>query len=228
MEAMEVDSGLQPADVPYVVSDSGSSTEVEEDEDDGGRASPPRLPSTWAFSQRAAGSAPTRLATQGPLVRRRLRYQEADWSCSLLLLDLPHVLVPVPDRASGSTTPARRRRPPGTSQTSCSGLRLRVAVRPAPAAPPRSASPKTRTPLPKAPRTERGRSQDTLARRCRRLRPAVSVSSVEAEPLWWLTEALCSQTPDQLLREGLRTSWPRWVTSCTPAHHAGDLQVTLT
>lgn len=83
MEAMEVESGGQPADAPIVVSDSGSSTEIEDGEDDGGEASagaPPRLPSTWAFSQRAfsqravSSSALTSLATQGPLARRRLRY----------------------------------------------------------------------------------------------------------------------------------------------------------
>lgn len=77
MEAMEVDAlpGVQPAAEaePYVISDSGSSTEV--DEDNGGQTSaraPPRLPSTWAFSQRAAASS-ARPATQGPRRRRRLR-----------------------------------------------------------------------------------------------------------------------------------------------------------
>ncbi|KAA8590432.1 hypothetical protein FQN60_014366 [Etheostoma spectabile] len=75
MEAMEVDSpghlqgggDRQPevaaaaadANAPHVISDSGSSTEVDEDdEDDNERGQtaarvPPRLPATWAFSQRA-------------------------------------------------------------------------------------------------------------------------------------------------------------------------------
>ncbi|KAK5901621.1 hypothetical protein CesoFtcFv8_006967 [Champsocephalus esox] len=65
---MEVESSL-------IVLDSGSSTEVDEDDDDEGdqreqaaARSPPRLPATWAFSQRAVGSA----ARGGPM-RRRLR-----------------------------------------------------------------------------------------------------------------------------------------------------------
>lgn len=81
MEAMEVDStsGVQAAaeDEPYVISDSGSSTEVEEDDNDGGQMSarvPSRLPSTWAFSQRAASSpTATNSSTQGAPIRRRLR-----------------------------------------------------------------------------------------------------------------------------------------------------------
>ncbi|KAK5866813.1 hypothetical protein PBY51_011358 [Eleginops maclovinus] len=91
MEAMEVDSpgelhggrSGQPAiaaaaaDAPIIVLDSGSSTEVDEDEDDDGERrqtearAPPRLPATWAFSQRAVGSAAS--ATQGGPMRRRLR-----------------------------------------------------------------------------------------------------------------------------------------------------------
>lgn len=90
MEAMEVDSpldvqadgsssavqvnidaqaGAENPNEIYVVSDSGSSTEVEEEEegDDVGRSVRPRLPATWAFSQRAAGR-PTTL-----LMRRRIR-----------------------------------------------------------------------------------------------------------------------------------------------------------
>ncbi|KAL7401929.1 hypothetical protein ABVT39_006876 [Epinephelus coioides] len=96
MEAMEVDSPVemqgggsrQPevaaaaadANAPYVISDSGSSTEVDEDDDDdneGGQTAaraPPRLPATWAFSQRAVGvSAATPAAAQGAPIRRRLR-----------------------------------------------------------------------------------------------------------------------------------------------------------
>ncbi|XP_033490251.1 E3 ubiquitin-protein ligase rfwd3.L [Epinephelus lanceolatus] len=98
MEAMEVDSPVemqgggsrQPevaaaaaaadANAPYVISDSGSSTEVDEDDDDdneGGQTAaraPPRLPATWAFSQRAVGvSAATPSAAQGAPIRRRLR-----------------------------------------------------------------------------------------------------------------------------------------------------------
>ncbi|XP_071315411.1 E3 ubiquitin-protein ligase rfwd3.S isoform X2 [Trachinotus anak] len=99
MEAMEVDSPVemqvgasrQPegaaagqagdASTPLVILDSGSSTEVDEDEDDGdnevGQASvrtPPRLPATWAFSQRAVGrTAATPSAAHGAPIRRRLR-----------------------------------------------------------------------------------------------------------------------------------------------------------
>ncbi|XP_023276146.1 E3 ubiquitin-protein ligase RFWD3 [Seriola lalandi dorsalis] len=99
MEAMEVDSPMeirgggsgQPesaaagragdAGAPLVISDSGSSTEVDEDDDDGdnegGQAAartPPRLPATWAFSQRAVGrTAATQSAAQGAPIRRRLR-----------------------------------------------------------------------------------------------------------------------------------------------------------
>lgn len=100
MEAMEVDSpvemqgraGAEPAvaaaaaaasaedvSVPHLISDSGSSTEVDEDDDDneGGQAAPhvpPRLPATWAFSQRVVGdSAATNSAAQGAPIRRRLR-----------------------------------------------------------------------------------------------------------------------------------------------------------
>ncbi|XP_070764038.1 E3 ubiquitin-protein ligase rfwd3.S isoform X2 [Enoplosus armatus] len=95
MEAMEVDSPVemqgrgsrQPvaaaaedANAPHIISDSGSSTEVDEDDDDdneGGQTAsraPPRLPATWAFSQRAVGSAAsTPSAAQGAPIRRRLR-----------------------------------------------------------------------------------------------------------------------------------------------------------
>uniref|UniRef100_UPI0037E79A5F E3 ubiquitin-protein ligase rfwd3.S n=1 Tax=Semicossyphus pulcher TaxID=241346 RepID=UPI0037E79A5F len=95
MEAMEVDSPVEPqgggsrqpvvaaaedANAPHVISDSGSSTEVDEDDDDdseGGRTAaraPPRLPATWAFSQRAVGGASaTSSAAHGAPIRRRLR-----------------------------------------------------------------------------------------------------------------------------------------------------------
>ncbi|XP_054475331.1 E3 ubiquitin-protein ligase RFWD3 isoform X2 [Anoplopoma fimbria] len=103
MEAMEVDSpgemrggggggGRQhavavvaaaaagDASAPHVISDSGSSTEVDEDDDEdneGGRTAvraPPRLPATWAFSQRAVGrSAAAPSAAHGAPIRRRLR-----------------------------------------------------------------------------------------------------------------------------------------------------------
>ncbi|XP_051237870.1 E3 ubiquitin-protein ligase RFWD3 [Dicentrarchus labrax] len=94
MEAMEVDfpmegrGGGQPAvtagaadlNAPYVISDSGSSTEVDEDDEEdneGGQTAarvPPRLPATWAFSQRAVGgSAATPSAARGAPIRRRLR-----------------------------------------------------------------------------------------------------------------------------------------------------------
>lgn len=100
MEAMEVDShaeteggGSRQPDVtapapgqaddangPHVISDSGSSTEVDEDDDDNeaGRAAaraPSRLPATWAFSQRAIGrAAAMQPAAQGAPIRRRLRH----------------------------------------------------------------------------------------------------------------------------------------------------------
>ncbi|XP_026167112.1 E3 ubiquitin-protein ligase RFWD3 [Mastacembelus armatus] len=99
MEAMEVDSlvetegrgsrqpdvaaaaagRVEDANALHVMSDSGSSTEVDEDDDDNeGRQAaaraPPRLPATWAFSQRALGrSAATQPAAQGTPRRRRLR-----------------------------------------------------------------------------------------------------------------------------------------------------------
>ncbi|XP_047453142.1 E3 ubiquitin-protein ligase RFWD3 [Mugil cephalus] len=98
MEAMEVDIPVelgrgirqpeaagaaaagQPEDanVPHVISDSGSSTEVDEDEDDddnaGAARAPPRLPATWAFSQRVVGQVATApSAAQGAPIRRRLR-----------------------------------------------------------------------------------------------------------------------------------------------------------
>ncbi len=99
MEAMEVDSPeelqgggaeqpvVAPAaednNAPLIISDSGSSTEVDEDDDDedneGHTAArvPPRLPATWAFSQRVVGSsAATPSSAQGAPMRRRLRYPE--------------------------------------------------------------------------------------------------------------------------------------------------------
>lgn len=99
MEAMEVDSPVemhgggsgQPVVVagasedtnaPHVISDSGSSTEVDEDDEDDNEGrrtaarAPPRLPATWAFSQRAVGgAAATPSAAHGAPIRRRLRYQ---------------------------------------------------------------------------------------------------------------------------------------------------------
>ncbi|XP_018515983.2 LOW QUALITY PROTEIN: E3 ubiquitin-protein ligase RFWD3 [Lates calcarifer] len=98
MEAMEVDSPVEEqgggsgqlevaavGQAPLIISDSGSSTEVDEDEDEdgdnggggGGQAAaraPPRLPATWAFSQRAVGrTAATQSAAQGAPIRRRVR-----------------------------------------------------------------------------------------------------------------------------------------------------------
>lgn len=66
---------------PLNISDSGSSTEVDEDEDgDGGQTVarvPPRLPPTWAFSQRAVGSSTAaNAAARGTPMRRRLRCAE--------------------------------------------------------------------------------------------------------------------------------------------------------
>ncbi|XP_072242612.1 E3 ubiquitin-protein ligase rfwd3.S [Leuresthes tenuis] len=98
MEAMEVDSPVevqgggsgQPdvvaaeavdraedANPLHVISDSGSSTEVDEDENDEGEAAaraPLRLPATWAFSQRAVDrDTATPSAAHGTQIRRRLR-----------------------------------------------------------------------------------------------------------------------------------------------------------
>lgn len=61
--------GANTDEAYVVVSDSGSSTEVDEEDDDeaGRQAAPPRLPATWAFSQRAVGRPTT------PPIRRRIR-----------------------------------------------------------------------------------------------------------------------------------------------------------
>ncbi|XP_077939191.1 E3 ubiquitin-protein ligase rfwd3.S isoform X1 [Gasterosteus aculeatus] len=93
MEAMEVDSpgevqaagaprqravnAATNADAPHVISDSGSSsTEVDDDDDEeGGRTparAPPRLPATWAFSQRAVSSSAA-APSAAQRIRRRLR-----------------------------------------------------------------------------------------------------------------------------------------------------------
>ncbi|KAM9351648.1 E3 ubiquitin-protein ligase rfwd3.L [Symphorus nematophorus] len=136
MEAMEVDSPVemqgggseQPGvaaaaedtNEPHVISDYGSSTEVDEEDDDddneGGQTAarvPPRLPATWAFSQRAVGgSASAPSAAQGAPIRRRLRQglrvhypsQTAAPSRGFpdFLLRAPAASVAEPD--SGSTT----------------------------------------------------------------------------------------------------------------------------
>ncbi|XP_061139466.1 E3 ubiquitin-protein ligase RFWD3 isoform X1 [Syngnathus typhle] len=77
---MELDP-LQPsaaaAGAPSIMSDSASSTEVDEEDDAGGEgearvAVPLTLPATWAFSQRRAGQGSA--ATQSSPVRRRLRH----------------------------------------------------------------------------------------------------------------------------------------------------------
>ncbi|GLD54424.1 E3 ubiquitin-protein ligase RFWD3 [Lates japonicus] len=141
MEAMEVDSPVEvqgggsgqlevtapgqaeDANAPLIISDSGSSTEVDEDEDDDGdnggggvqaaARAPPRLPATWAFSQRAVGrTAATQSAAQGAPIRRRLRQglrvhypsQTAEPSRGFpdFLLRAPAATVAEPE--SGSTT----------------------------------------------------------------------------------------------------------------------------
>ncbi|XP_028286732.1 E3 ubiquitin-protein ligase RFWD3 [Parambassis ranga] len=140
MEAMEVDSPVESQEgaigqpevpvavqaaetnAPLVISDSGSSTEVEEDEEDDGNErrqaaarAPPRLPATWAFSQRAVtGSAATPTAAQGAPIQRRLRQglrvhypsQTAASSRGFpdFLLRAPAASVAEPE--SGSTTEA--------------------------------------------------------------------------------------------------------------------------
>ncbi|XP_068169650.1 E3 ubiquitin-protein ligase rfwd3.S [Antennarius striatus] len=135
MEAMEVESPMDlhvrssrqslvaaaavDTNAPLVISDSGSSTEVDEDDEDHNeRGQPParvlpRLPSTWAFSQRAVGSSVTSPSTaQGAPMRRRLRQglrvhypsQTATPSRGFpdFLLRAPAASVADPD--SGSTT----------------------------------------------------------------------------------------------------------------------------
>lgn len=75
-----VAASAEDTNAPHVISDSSSSTEVDEDDDDdndGGQTAarvPPRLPATWAFSQRAVGSSAAPSAAQP--IRRRLRYPE--------------------------------------------------------------------------------------------------------------------------------------------------------
>lgn len=95
MEAMEVDLAVdtggvshlgvaavpaadpeEGANVPQVILDSGSTTEVDEDDEDGEgeEATAPILPATWAFSQRVVhGAADAHLAARGAPIRRRLR-----------------------------------------------------------------------------------------------------------------------------------------------------------
>ncbi len=81
-EQPAVAAAAEDTNAPHVISDSGSSTEVDEDEDDneGGRTAarvPPRLPATWAFSQRVVGSsAASPSSAQGAPIRRRLRYPQ--------------------------------------------------------------------------------------------------------------------------------------------------------
>lgn len=76
---MDSPSDVQAAagDELYIILHSGSNTEVEEDNNDEFQMSarvPPRLPSTWAFSQRATSSSTaTNSSTQRALITRRLR-----------------------------------------------------------------------------------------------------------------------------------------------------------
>ncbi|XP_034033226.1 E3 ubiquitin-protein ligase RFWD3 [Thalassophryne amazonica] len=100
MEAMEVDSPVEAhfggsgqsegrtdaaagpvadASAPFEISDSGSSTEIDDDDDDddgGGQVDVlPRLPATWAFSQRVVGSSAT-VTPVGQHVPRRMRVRQ--------------------------------------------------------------------------------------------------------------------------------------------------------
>lgn len=71
-----VDTAAEDANTPHIISDSGSSTEVDEDDDntEERRRVPARIPATWAFSQRAVGAtAVMNSATQSAPIRRRLR-----------------------------------------------------------------------------------------------------------------------------------------------------------
>lgn len=101
MEAMEVDfhqegpsrrpevnaaaavaavAGQAEALSPVIILESGSSTELEDDDEDGEPAPHhfPRLPTAWAFSQRAevgVRAVARTLASQGAIRRRRVRYK---------------------------------------------------------------------------------------------------------------------------------------------------------
>ncbi|XP_077599058.1 E3 ubiquitin-protein ligase rfwd3.S-like isoform X1 [Stigmatopora nigra] len=79
MDVMEVDqsASVPAANTAIILSDSGSSTEVDEDDENGrGEGGPqvsylPRVPTTWAFSRRREGQAEA--TTQSLAVRRRVR-----------------------------------------------------------------------------------------------------------------------------------------------------------
>lgn len=71
-----VDTAAEDTHTPHIISDSGSSTEVDEDDDntEERQPGPARLPAAWAFSQRAVGAtAVMNSATQSAPIRRRLR-----------------------------------------------------------------------------------------------------------------------------------------------------------
>ncbi|XP_068595675.1 E3 ubiquitin-protein ligase rfwd3.S [Brachionichthys hirsutus] len=123
MEAMEVESLMdvhvrrsgQPVVAAAAAVDSGSSTEVDEDDEDhnGGRVParvPPRLPSTWAYSRRAVDSsvgspsaAPMqRRLRQGPRVHYPSQTAAPSTGFPYFLLRAPAANVADPD--FGSTT----------------------------------------------------------------------------------------------------------------------------
>lgn len=157
MEAMEVDStvvpeagnGVQPevaavreaedVDAPHAISDSGSSTEVDEDEENGAEdqqtvQAPLRLPATWAFSQRAVDEATAvPSATQLVAMRRSLRWLTLQAFFSKLFSLCPkHLwsveLVCSTDRVSGFIIPARLLHLPEDSRISCSEHQLPVQL----------------------------------------------------------------------------------------------------
>ncbi|XP_056138182.1 E3 ubiquitin-protein ligase RFWD3 [Lampris incognitus] len=124
VSAASVEGQAEGVQLPHIILDSGSSTEVDDDnEDDYGEEEqdtalyhyPPRLPATWAFSQRAeASSRPARTtsATQRSTRRSRVRWglrvhypsQTAAPATSFLdfLLRAPAASVAQPE--SGSST----------------------------------------------------------------------------------------------------------------------------
>ncbi|KAM3870203.1 E3 ubiquitin-protein ligase rfwd3.L [Diretmus argenteus] len=73
----EATGQAETALIPHVILDSGSSTELDDEDEEAVGLDPPRLPTAWAFSQRVARgggrAAATSSATQGPTRRRRVR-----------------------------------------------------------------------------------------------------------------------------------------------------------
>ncbi|XP_061696605.1 E3 ubiquitin-protein ligase RFWD3 isoform X2 [Syngnathoides biaculeatus] len=196
MEAMEVDP-LQrdppvPPAAPLVIADSGSSTEVEEDDGEGGAraAFPPGLPATWAFSQRSAGrGGAVASGLSPPPPRRRVRqgfrvhYSSQTAASSRTF---PDFLLRAPGAAVGADPPS--------SGTESSESEEDERARAAPPAPPRldgadesggAPRPATPPPGPDGPRREEvgGDNGGSGVQRRRRLsfEPDAAAQSEEAE-----------------------------------------------